>query len=63
MGRNYNTTLGALVGASVTVQQGAEMGLIFFALRLVWLYVVRRYFESAWLCVTRSFLNWRRRCS
>lgn len=38
------------VGVTVTVKQGAEMGLIFFALRLVWLYALRCYFD------------WRARC-
>lgn len=35
----------SMVGASVTVGQGFQMGLIFFAMRLAWLYALRCAFD------------------
>jgi hypothetical protein len=34
----------AMVGAQVSASQGAQMSFIFFVLRFVWLYMLRRVF-------------------
>jgi hypothetical protein len=35
-----------VVGATVSTEQGVQMGLIFFVLRVVWLYALRCAFEK-----------------